>query len=198
MNKLTFAAELGARLKGLPEREVEERIAFYLEAIDDRMEEGLGEAAAVRAVGTVDAVAAQIMAEIPLSAVVKARMRPRHRLSWWEVTLIVLGFPVWFSLLASLFAVLVSLLATLWSLVISAWATAVSLAAGGFGVLVAGVILLFVGEPIGALLMLSAALVSAGLAILAFFGAVAAGKGAAFVTARLPRWIKRCFVRRGI
>ena len=198
MNKHEFTAALGARLTGFPKREAEERIAFYVEMIEDRMEEGLSEAAAVKAVGTVDAVAAQIMAEIPLSAMVKARIRPQHRLSWWEITLIGLGFPVWFSLLASLFAVAVSLWATLWSLVISLWAVFGSCAGGAVGGLCATCVLFFVGEPLGALMMLAATLAAAGVAILAFFGSLAATKGAACLTARLPRFIKLCFVRRGI
>ena len=197
MNKIEFAAALSARLSGFPEKEVEERIAFYLEMIEDRMEEGLSEAAAVKAVGKVDAVAEQIKAEIPLSAMVKARIRPRHRLSWWEITLIVLGFPVWFSLLASLFAVALSLWASLWSIVISLWAVFGSCAGSAFGGLIASGVLFAVGEPLGALMMLAATLAVAGVAILAFFGALAATKGAARLTACLPRFIKLCFVRRG-
>lgn len=197
MNKLEFIAALKSRLSGFPEREAEERIAFYVEMIDDRMEEGVSEAAAVKAVGTVDAVAEQIKAEIPLSAMVKARIRPQHRLSWWEITLIVLGFPIWFSLLASLFAVAVSLWASLWSIVISLWAVFGSCAGSAVGGIFASGVRFAVGEPLGALMMLAATLAVAGLAILAFFGSVAATKGAVCLTARLPHLIKLCFVRRG-
>ena len=40
MNKTEFLNELEARLKGLPKEDVEERLEFYSEAIDDRVEEG--------------------------------------------------------------------------------------------------------------------------------------------------------------
>ena len=176
MNKLEFIAALGSRLSGFPEREVEERIAFYLEMIDDRMEEGLSEAEAVAAVGSPDAVAAQIMAEIPLSAMVMARIGANHRVSWWEITLIVLGFPIWFSLLATLFSVLVSLSAALWSLVVSAWASFASFAGSALGTLVACCVLFFVGEPLVAFVMLAATFALVGLAILAFFCSLAATK----------------------
>ena len=181
MNKLEFASALGTRLAGFPKREAEERISFYLEMIDDRIEEGLSEVDAVCAVGTVESVAAEIIGEIPLGAVLRERAKPTHRLTWWEVTLIVLGFPVWFSLLAALFAVCVSLFATLWSLVISVFAVFFSFC---------------VGAPLAALVMLGAALTSAGRAIFSFFGARAATKGALWLSARMLYCIKLCFVRR--
>ena len=47
MNKLEFIAELRDRLSGLPQGEVEERLSFYSEMIDDRMEDGVSEKEAV-------------------------------------------------------------------------------------------------------------------------------------------------------
>lgn len=197
MNKHEFVAELGARLRGLPEREAEERIAFYLEAIDDRIEEGLSEEEAVLAAGDVDQIALQIMEDIPLGAIVKRRIRQTRRLAPWEITMLVLGFPLWFSLLVALFSVAVSLFATLWSLLVSAWAVAISLIGAGVGGFFGGCVLLCVGELVGGGVLLSAALVALGLSVLAVIGAVAASKGTVRFSARIPRWIKRCFVRRG-
>ena len=54
MTKNEFISSLGARLSGLPKDEACERLAFYSETIDDRIEEGMSEAAAVRDVGSVD------------------------------------------------------------------------------------------------------------------------------------------------
>jgi len=39
MNKKEFADKLRARLSWLPPKEIEDRISFYMEMIDDRMEE---------------------------------------------------------------------------------------------------------------------------------------------------------------
>ena len=39
MNKQEFLAELRKRLSGLPQADIEERIVFYSEMIDDRTEE---------------------------------------------------------------------------------------------------------------------------------------------------------------
>ena len=43
MNKQEFLDELRKGLCGLPSEDIEERINFYSEMIDDRMEEGLTE-----------------------------------------------------------------------------------------------------------------------------------------------------------
>ena len=50
MNKREFSAKLREMLSGYQQSEVEERVAFYSEMIDDRMEEGLTEEEAVREV----------------------------------------------------------------------------------------------------------------------------------------------------
>ena len=51
MNKQEFIVALCDRLVGLPEQEVEDRIGFYCEMIDDRIEDGLSEEDAVAAIG---------------------------------------------------------------------------------------------------------------------------------------------------
>ena len=47
MNKEEFLNSLRKRLKGLPNNEIEERISFYSEMIDDRVEEGMSEEEAI-------------------------------------------------------------------------------------------------------------------------------------------------------
>lgn len=47
MLKEEFLAQLRGGLAGLPQEDLEERLAFYSELLDDRMEEGLSEAEAV-------------------------------------------------------------------------------------------------------------------------------------------------------
>ena len=47
MTKHEFITQLRDRLSELPEREVEERLSFYVEMIDDRIEDGRTEQEAV-------------------------------------------------------------------------------------------------------------------------------------------------------
>ena len=56
MDKKAFLDELREKLSGLPEEDIEERVAFYREMIDDRIEDGVPEEEAVEGVGTVDSV----------------------------------------------------------------------------------------------------------------------------------------------
>ena len=49
MNKQEFLSLLRRELSGLPQGDIEERVGFYAEMIDDRMEEGLTEEEAVEA-----------------------------------------------------------------------------------------------------------------------------------------------------
>ena len=99
MNKQEFLEQLKGRLSGLPAADVDERLDFYSEMIDDSIEEGLSEEEAVSQVGTVNDVARQIIGEIPLSKIVKENVKPKRRLRAWEIVLLVLGSPGWVSLL---------------------------------------------------------------------------------------------------
>ena len=75
MNKQTFVSELRGRLSGLPPKELDDRLNFYLEMIDDRMEDGITEEAAISEIGSVEEIAAQIIAETPLTKIVKEKTK---------------------------------------------------------------------------------------------------------------------------
>ena len=60
MTKQEFLSRLREGLSGLPEDDIAERLTFYGEMIDDRIEDGLSEEEAVAEVGSVDDIAAQI------------------------------------------------------------------------------------------------------------------------------------------
>ncbi len=196
MNKQEFIVQLCDRLSGLPEQEVEDRVNFYCEMIDDRIEDGLSEEDAVAAVGSVDEIAEQILSEVPLAKIVKEKIKSRRRLRAWEIVLLALGSPIWLSLLVAAFAVVLALYAVLWSVVVSVWAVEVSLMACVLGGVVAGVIFTCVGHVWIGLWMFAASLVCAGLSIFGFFGCREATKGMAYLTKKIALGIKRCFVRR--
>ena len=118
MTKYEFLEKLQTKLRNLPENEVGERINFYSEMIDDRMEEGLSEQEAIVAVGTIEEIAYQISEEIHLANPPK----PKRKLRAWEIVLLVLGSPLWVSLLIVGFAVAFSLYAVLWAVNLCLWA----------------------------------------------------------------------------
>ena len=197
MDKQTFLAALRTRLNGLPQREVEERLSFYSEMIDDRIEEGIPEAEAVADIGTVDQVFAQIVAEMPLSALVRERAKPNHRLGTREIVLLVLGAPIWISLLVAAFAVVLSVYASLWAAVISFWTVPVSLAAGALGGVLGAPLFWWGGNPYGGLSMLGAGLFCAGLTVFAHYACKAITRAVAILTKHLTIGIKRLLVGKG-
>jgi uncharacterized membrane protein len=138
MTKIKFLLALHDKLSGLPQDDVEERLNFYSEMIEDRMEEGMSEEEAVAAVGSVDEIAAQIVGDIPLTKMVKEKIKHKHRLKAWEIVLLAVGSPIWFSLLIAFLSVVVSLYVSLWSVVISLWSVFVSLIACALYGVVAG------------------------------------------------------------
>lgn len=196
MTKIEFLMSLHDKLAGLPQKDVEEHLSFYSEMIEDRIEEGSAEEEAVSAIGSVEEIAEQIMAEIPLTKLVKEKIRPKRRLSIWEIILLVLGSPVWFSLLIAAFAVLVSLYVVLWSVIIALWAVFISLAVCSGGGVVSCIVFALGGNVTSGAAMLAGGFVCAGLAIFLYYGCVAATKGMGQFTMAILRGIKRCFVKR--
>ena len=66
MRKKEFLSALRRKLKGLPKREIEERISFYGEMIDDRIEEGFSEDEAVEKIRYSDDISKQISATLKI------------------------------------------------------------------------------------------------------------------------------------
>ena len=195
MLKKDFFVALRYAVRGLPTREVSEHIAFYEELIDDKIEEGMSEAQAVRSLGGVDKVASQIIAQTPMARIVKEKINHAGGRGALGITLLILGSPVWLSLLISAFAVLISLYAAAISVIISLWAVEIALVVALFGAAVVGVVVFFGGHGASGLLTISGALVSGGLAIFFFFGFKKATKGIVLVTAKTVTGIKKLFVR---
>ena len=194
MNKQEFISALRKRLKHIDGCDVDERISFYSEIIDDKIEEGLSEIEAVAQIGTVDEIVEQITCDAtPLKP---ASGAPKRKRSALEVTLLAIGSPVWGAILISLFAVVFSVWVSLWAAVVALWAATFALCIGSVAVIVAGVVLLTVGEKGTGLLAISTSLICAGFSILMCLGSFMASKGMAALTKLLGRATKRCFKRR--
>lgn len=197
MNKQEFLNELGRQLRGLPSDEIEQRLEFYSEMIDDKVEEGASQEEAVSALGDVSEIAAQIKAEVPLARLVKEKIKPKRKLSALEIVLIVLGSPIWLSLLLAALAVVFAVYLVIWSVVISLWAVFVSLVACALVGLSQVVGFVFFGLADYGIFILGASLIFAGLAIFAFFGCRLATKGVALLTKKIFVGIKYCFMKKG-
>ena len=196
MTKLDFIAELGDRLSGLPEAEVDERLSFYNEMIDDYIEDGLGEEEAVARIGRIDEIVDQIIADVPFTKLAKEKIKPKRKMRAWEIVLLAVGSPLWIILGAVALAVFLTLYAVLWTLVAVAWSVFAVFAACAPAGIALGVLSFVFGRPFPAMAYIGVGLVCAGLAIFAFFGCIAATKGCAVLTKKIALGIKKCFVRK--
>lgn len=195
-HKDVFLSELKKGLEGFEEEDIQKFVDFYAEMIDDRIEEGKTEEEAVADLGDVNEITQQIQMEMPLPKLMCAKMKPKHRLSAWEIVLITLGFPIWGSFAISIIAVVLSLFVSLWAVLISFYAVPVSLAASALGCLFAVVVFAVQGFFTQALLVLGAVLLLSGFAIVMFLACNIAARGCVWCTKMMFRGIKRIFIRK--
>ena len=196
MTKLEFILALKDKLSHLPQSEVAERLNFYCEMIEDRVEEGLSEQEAVAAVGSVDEIAEQIASEIPMSIPNEGQPKRKKRPPLWIILLVALGCPVWLSLLIAAAAVALALYAVAWSVIASLWAAFASLVSAAVGALGGGLVLVFgTNAAIGAA-MIGAGIVLAGLSVLFFVLCKAATDGIVLLTKKTLLCIKKLFTKK--
>lgn len=186
MNRKAFLEALYHLLKSLPKAERQQHIDFYEEMISDRIEDGVSEADAVAALGNPADVAAQILADVP--------RKPARRFPIWAIVLIVLGAPLWISLLlaaaAVVLAILISILAVyiaLWCIPISLYAADLTLLLAFFAGIAGGVFYLIQSVPAPGIGLLGAGLICAGLSVLLFFFCNLLSRS----LFRLGRWLVR-------
>ena len=186
MNKQAFLDALYHHLKALPKAERQQHIDYYAEMIDDRMEEGFDEESAVGALGNTADIAAQIIGEAP--------QKTSKKYSVWVILLVVLGSPLWISLLLAAASVIISIYISIWAVIISLYATAVALGISSIVVFLMPLLYIPTGNVAGACLVLGAAMVLTGITILLFVSLKPVTKGTVWLTKKSFVWLKRLFV----
>ena len=196
MTKFEFLELLKNRLQGLPQGEINERVNFYSEMIDDKIEDGILAENQVEKIGDIDDIVSQILADVPLFKIAAKRIKPKRRLSTVEIILLTLGSPVWLSLLISLFAVIFSVYVSVWAVIISLWAIFVSLLACAVGLIPAGVIFIVQRYGYSGLASVGVALFCAGISIFFFFGCKYITKRTILLTKKISLSIKTHLIKR--
>ncbi len=195
MDKQIFLTSLDRKLSGIEgvsEEDRERSTEYYSEIIDDRVEEGLSEEEAVKALGSIEEIVSQILAGLPRESSRKKEKEPEEKskpketggIRVWLVVLLVLGAPIWLPLLLGGIVTALSLYITLWFMVLS-----LAIIDLGFGITAiagigCGIIRLCVGEFLPAALFAGIGLIFLGLSIFLFFGWWYAGKGIGILTAK--------------
>ena len=194
MTKLEFLHELYTKLSRIPQNERNKSIEYYSEAINDRIDDGMTESEAVADIGSIDDIANQIIAEIPLSKLIKEKVASSNTKNVWMIILWVFGFIViGIPILASLFAVAVSLIASLWSVAIALLVIPISLGASGICGIISAIAHFCLGKPTYAFLLIGLSVVALGL-VLPFFYVAKYGVKITFATTKgLILLVKKCF-----
>ena len=194
MTKQEFLDALRKYLTGLPQDEIEERISFYSEMIDDEVADGKSEEEVIEQIGSIDDVVMEIAGGIPLVKLVKEKIKPKRKLKAWEIVLLILGFPLWFPLLLTGLIIALVFYLLIWILVIVSYAVEASLIVASVGSLV-----VFVASMAGGqfnLISLGISIMCAGGAALFLFVCYWATKGTLKFTKFLSRKIKQSFIRK--
>ena len=130
------------------------------------MEDGLAEADAVSAVGSVEEIVSQILSESTPLILPKTRRTPKI----WEIILLILGSPVWLPLLLAAAIVILAVYIVIWSVIVTLYSIDLSLAAGGILCTASAFILIASDYTVQAVLFFGTGLILAGISILLFFG----------------------------
>lgn len=198
MTKIEFLDILNNKLSYFPETEVNDRISFYTEMIDDYMDDGLTESDAVEKLGNIDEIVESIAGDISLVKIAKKNFKPKRKLSVLEITLLIVGFPIWFSLLAAGFAVVISLYASLICVVISLWAVVLSCGVSSMAGIILFIIYLCTSNYALGFVVLGASFVLLGICGLLIF----VSKYLTIFTIKLPklflRSIKKLFINKEV
>jgi len=195
MNKQEYLESIRSRISAMPADDVNRFMDYYSEMIDDRVEDGLSEEEAVADMGSPDAAVEQILEDMPLTKLVKEKIKPKHELKAWEVVLIVLGSPVWIPLLITAAVLLITLWIVAFALLISFYAVVLSFVVAGIGGLICAIPLFIANSPYTAVLMLGVALIGIGIAILFVVSVKPVTVGIFKVCKASVNGIKRMFVK---
>ena len=193
MTKQEFLSELERALGKLPHAEVEQALAFYDEAISDRIEDGLSEAEALAGLGPVDEIAAQIAAETP--PIPRAIARANTGSRTLNIVLLAVFSPIWIPVVLALAAAALAVYVAIWAVIAALWAVDAVLALMPFAGLAALASTLGGGMPLPGVFAFGLSLVSSGFGLVASFAVFWASKLLFRATRSFARWIASLFVR---
>ena len=197
MNKAEFLSSLEKELSGLSAADTEKAIEYYSEMIDDRIESGMSEESAVADVGTPEAAAKDILMDMPIAKVVKAKMKKQRGLKGWEIALIILGAPLWIPILIVMLAVALSVVTALFSIVITFAAVVLALVFGGLFCIGVGIWELFRAMFASGLFGIGIGIGAIGCGILAVLLTILAFKLTVWLLRVSGKAVKAIFVGKG-
>lgn len=193
MNKQEFRDAIAEKLAGLSKEDIDKAVAFYTEAVNDRMDEGMSEEEAVKDVGSPDEIANQILLDTPLPKLIKVQTSKKRELKGWQIALIIIGFPVWFPLLLAFICTFIAVYMGLWACVVGLYAALASLAVGGLAAIVFAILGLC-STAAGGFAAFGMGLALLGITLFLFFPVKWASIGLVKLIGAFVKLIKKIFI----
>lgn len=191
MSKEEFLGSLNRLLKSLGKSEREKSLSYYNEIIDDYMEDGYTEEQAVEQIGNPGLIAQEILEE--QQSQMKAPMSRGTKVL--VAVLLVLGFPLWGSLMLVGFCIVLSAVLLVLSAYIVIWCIPLCTGAASVAGLILSVVsmggaavIVFQNSAAG-VIQLGVGMLSAGIFILTGLLTWVLGKYFVKVTASFSKWL---------
>lgn len=194
MTQQEFDTKLSDCLAGLPPQDVDKTREYYREMIADCMEDGMTEEQAVASMGSMDEIVARILEDIPLPRLIKQKIKPRRTVRRWETALLIIGSPLWLTLLTVAAAVVLVCYLSLWTVVVTFYAVMAALGAGALGGIAAGILFCCRRHLAAGLALIGAGVLCAGLTVLTLLFDLLLTRWMAVLSKKLWLGIKRCFI----
>ena len=175
MKKSEFLNLLESELAELPESEIKKSLTYYSEMIDDRIEDGESESDAVASLGSIDEISKSVISQTPLSVKVGEPAKKKVRLNISVLILLILGSPIWLSILLALFSVIISLYAAIVSIIIAMYSVVAALLVGGAAAVLGSPIIMYTNIHTG-IALIGAGFIMFGLGIFSAYGTVILSK----------------------
>ncbi len=189
MNKAEYLKAVEEKLVGVSKADKERFLDYCRELIEDGMEEGMTEDEAIQTLGSPEQMAGQLLLDTKLPEQEKTKRKYKA----WEIVLLILGSPIWVSLLLSLLSVLLSFYIVLWTAVLVLYVCVLSFAVCLPAGVLSGIFLLCVGEAAQGSLTIGAGLICGALGMALFPGCNALAAGCLRFTKRLILWMVKPF-----
>lgn len=180
MTKIEFLEALKLRIQEYPAEETRKSVEYYEEMIDDRMEDGMSEAEAIASLGSVEQIAEQIKCELPIATLVKQKTMEKtkgKKMPVWAIVLLIIGFPLWGSMLLALVSVILSFYIAIWTVDFMLWTAVLVIAVVAICLVIGFVYCLIKGAVGSAFIYLGMGVFAAGATVIGFLGSLLVTKG---------------------
>lgn len=196
MQKREFLSALDKSLAQLTEQERKKQLDYYDELLDDMIEDGMEETAAVEKLGDPSAIAQTIYQELPLPVLVKSRVRPGGGWTALSIILLVLGSPIWVPLALSLATVVLTVYLVIWTIIVTLFVVVLSIAVAGLALLIGSIGCIGTLSAPLILMAFAGGVILMAISLAACIGALYAAKGLVAVTVKFAKWVKSLFIKK--